>query len=786
MAARDVDDIGAVSTTVLGYPRIGRAGELKAATEAYCAGRIDATELELRAAQLRAGVWAELAGAGLDEVPSNTFSFYDQVLDTAVLFDAVPDRYRQAALAGGVNSRSSADLDIYFTMARGGGGLPALGTANWFTTSYRHVVPELDQGTRFRLAGRKPLREFTEARRDLGLITRPVLLGPLTFLLVARASTVALAGFTPLDLLDDLVAAYVELLGRLAEAGAVWVQLDEPALARDLSEAELAGLRRAYRSLAAMPSRPKLFVSTCFGEIGAALPVLASVGVDAIGLDFVAGPGNLVALAGIGGIGATTIVAGLVDGRNVWRTDLRAALATCVPLLGLAGDLVVSSSCSLRHVPLDLTLERGLDARLIDRMAFARQKVDEIVLLGRALREDLPAVAEQLADADARRAAVPEGLVDEAVRARVLSIHSGELTVARAEPEVRAAAQAGKLGLPVLPTTAGSFRPDGAIGAPRSSWCGGTAGESIHVQAMAAEIDRLIALQEDIGLDVLVHGELEPDDLVRVLAERLTGYATTDHGWVQSDGMRYVRPPILFGDVARPGPMTVRWASYAQARTSRPVKAILPGPVTMLASSFVREDQAIADTARQLALVLRDEIDDLQVADIRIIQIDEPGVPVLTPLRRGSWKEYLRWTTETFRLATSAADAGTQIHTRLCCSEPGDVVSLIEELDADVACVEAAGAGAWTDLVADLRRSGYRRALDAGVGDRRVPRAPTVQEIEEALRLRLAAIEPALLWVSPGWGTTTRDEGEIEIALRNMVAATRRIRGTLPRTSGQG
>ncbi|MEX5632786.1 5-methyltetrahydropteroyltriglutamate--homocysteine S-methyltransferase [Parafrankia sp. FMc2] len=777
----DDSDIGTVSTTVLGYPRIGRARELKVATEAYWAGRIDAAELERTGAALRAQVWTELAGAGLDAVPSNTFSFYDHVLDAAVLFDAVPDRYRGVASAAARPGRSL-ELDVCFAMARGGAGLPSLEMASWFDTNYHYLVPELDQDTRLRLAGRKPEREFTEARA-LGLDTRPVLVGPLTFLLLARASTVAAAGFTPLDLLDDLVAAYADLLGRLAAAGATWVQLDEPALARDLSERELVGLRRAYTALAAVPARPKLLVSTCFGEIGAALPVLASVGVEAIGLDFVAAPGNLAALAGIGGIGRTTIVAGLVDGRNVWRTNLPAALSTCVPLLGLAGDLVVSTSCSLLHVPLDLTLERGLEAALADRMAFARQKVEEVVLLGRALREDLPAVSAQLTGAESRRTAVLAGLVDDGVRARVASVSGdGPGRVAR---EIRAGAQTRALGLPVLPTTTiGSFPQTTAIRAARASWRGGEIAEAAYIRAMENEIDQLIALQEDIGLDVLVHGEPERNDMVQYFAEQLAGCAATEHGWVQSYGSRYVRPPILFGDVSRPAPMTVRWVSYAQSRTQRPVKGTLTGPVTMLACSFVRNDQALAETARQVALALRDEIDDLQAAGVRIIQVDEPAIQVLLPLRQAGWKEYMDWAAGVFRLATSSADAETQIHAHLCYAEFGDVVAAIGDLDADVTSVEAARSR--MKLVADLRRTGRHRAIGPGVYDVHSPRVPTVAEMEEALQLALDVIEPARLWVNPDCGLKTRGYAAVEPALRNMVAAAGRVRAALPASSRTG
>jgi 5-methyltetrahydropteroyltriglutamate--homocysteine methyltransferase len=746
-----------ITTTVLGYPRIGARRELKHATEAYWAGRIDGDELEAVAARLRRETWTSLREAGLDSIPSNTFSLYDHVLDTAVLVGAVPERF--AHLKG---------PDAYFAMARGADGVAPLEMTKWFDTNYHYLVPELHPGVSPRLTAAgdaKPLVEYREAR-DLGIETRPVLLGPLSFLLLAKPAPDAPAGFRPLDLLDALVEVYAELLERLAGAGAQWVQLDEPVLAADRSAEELAALRRAYARLGELPSRPRLMVATYFGEIGAALPVLAAGPVEAIGLDLVAGPGNREALGAIGGLGRKTLVAGVVDGRNVWRTDLAGALSTCASLLGLADELVVSTSCSLLHVPLDLEAETDLAPGVRDRLAFARQKADEVALLGRALREGRDVVAKAI-----ESRAVPAEPVNARVRARLDALGDGT-------PRAAYALRAHTFDLPPLATTTiGSFPQTDQIRRARAGHRAGRIDTAAYEEVIRAEIDRVIALQEDIGLDVLVHGEPERNDMVQYFAERLDGYAATAHGWVQSYGTRYVRPPILHGDVSRPEPMTVRWTTYAQSRTRKPVKGMLTGPVTMLAWSFVRDDQPLADTARQVALALREEIRDLEAAGIRIIQVDEPALRELLPLRRADHAAYLSWAVGAFRLATSGAAESTQIHTHMCYSEFGEIIDAIADLDADVTSVEAARSH--MELVSDLRGAGYRTGIGPGVYDIHSPRVPSVQEMEDALYRALQAVDPAQLWVNPDCGLKTRTPAEAEPALRNMVTAAKRVRAAL-------
>jgi 5-methyltetrahydropteroyltriglutamate--homocysteine methyltransferase len=747
-----------METTVLGYPRIGAHRELKKATEAFWAGQGDGADLEATGAALRQQTWETLRDAGLSGLPSNTFSLYDHVLDTAVMVNAVPGRF--AGLGG---------LDRYFAMARGGDGIAPLELTKWFDTNYHYLVPELGPETSLRLAGDKPLREYAQARA-LGIETRPVLLGPLTFLLLSKPAE---PGFRPLDLLDQLLEVYARVLAGLNAAGAGWVQLDEPVLAADRTPAELEALRQAYHRLGSLDRRPKLLVSTYFGEIGEALPVLAESPVEAIGLDFVAGPGNRDALAAIGGIGGQTLVAGVVDGRNVWRADLPNALSVCASLLGLAGELNVSTSCSLLHVPLDLDAEASLAPDLAGRLAFARQKVDEVVALGRALTKGRAASNPQLTAPRPPAAAVNAG-----VRARLDALGNGSPRSAYAS---RRAAQAdGQTTVPLLPTTTiGSFPQTEQIRRARADHkAGRITGEAYEV-IMRAEIDRVIALQEDIGLDVLVHGEPERNDMVQYFAEHLDGFATTADGWVQSYGTRYVRPPILHGDVGRPEPITVSWARYAQSRTSRPVKGMLTGPVTMLAWSFVRDDQPLSDTARQVSLALRDEIADLEAAGIRIIQVDEPALRELLPLRKADREAYLDWAVRAFQLATSGAADATQVHTHMCYSEFGEIIGAIEALDADVTSVEASRSR--MEFIADLAAAGFGRGIGPGVWDIHSPRIPDVAEMTEALSLALKAVPADRLWVNPDCGLKTRGYAETEPALRNLVAAAREVRGSAVR-----
>ncbi|WP_017572046.1 5-methyltetrahydropteroyltriglutamate--homocysteine S-methyltransferase [Nocardiopsis halotolerans] len=750
-----------VRSTVHGYPRIGPDRELKRASESYWRGATTARELDAVAADLRRGVYAQLREAGIDDIPSNTFSYYDHVLDTAVLFDLVPSRFAPPAAAGDRDE----ELRRYFALARGDQGAPPLEMTKWFDTNYHYLVPELSPSTRPRLVGDKPVAEFREAAAA-GFPTRPVLLGPLTFLLLSKAADEAPGGWEPLQLLDQLLDAYAQLLGDLRAAGATEVQLDEPILATDEGRAAVGHLERVYQRLGSLTERPSLLVSTYFGSVGAAaLRVLKDSPVEAVGLDLVTDDEGVDDLVKVSGLGGTRLVAGVVDGRNVWRADVPAAVAGLGTLLALADELTVSTSCSLLHVPLDLDAETSLAPELHGSLAFARQKAEEVALLARVLSEGVEAEY-----ADRNGGARGPAFTDARVRARLDALGPG----AYERPQERGL----PTDTPLTTTTIGSFPQTSELRRARAAYRRGELAEDAYEGMLREEIDRVVALQEEIGLDVLVHGEPERNDMVQYFAERLEGYATTENGWVQSYGSRCVRPPILFGDVSRPGPMTVEWTAYAQSRTDRPVKGMLTGPVTMLAWSFVRTDQPLGETARQVGLALRDEVADLERAGIRHVQVDEAALRELLPLREERRGEYLDWAVSAFRLATSGVSPSTVIHTHMCYSEFGLIVGGIDALDADVTSVEAARSR--MELVRDLGGRGRGRGIGPGVYDIHSPRVPPVEEIEGALRLMVAHVDAGNLWVNPDCGLKTRGYAEVEQALRNMVEAARRVRADLP------
>jgi len=760
------------TSTIHGYPRIGPRRELKAATEAYWAGRTTAEQLEDTGRALRRDAWSFLRDAGVGEIPSNHFSFYDHVLDTIALVGAVPERF-----AGGAGEAGG--LDLLFAMARGRADAQPLEMTKWFDTNYHYLVPELDPGARFRLSASKPLAELAEAA-ELGVATRPVLLGPVTFLLLGKAVAGTPAGFDRLSLLDELLDLYAELLAELEAAGAGWVQLDEPAFVLDRAPAELDALGHAYERLGRLERRPKLLVASYFDHLGEALGVLASTPVDGLALDFTRGGArNLELLAAAGGLGDRRLVAGVVDGRNVWVNDLERSLGLLATLLGLAGDVVVAPSCSLQHVPLDVDDERGLDPELRPWLAFARQKVGEVVTLARGLAEGREAVEREL---DERARVLAErrasGLVaDPAVRQRLA--RTDEHHARRASPHpVRHKAQQARLGLPPLPTTTiGSFPQTPDLRRVRAAARRGALDQAAYERRMEEEIDAVIRLQEELGLDVLVHGEPERNDMVQYFGEQLAGFATTENGWVQSYGTRYVRPPIIFGDVSRPRPITVAWSRYAQSRTRKPVKGMLTGPVTMVKWSFPRDDQPLSETTRQVALAVRDEVADLEAAGVGIIQVDEPAIREGLPLRREHHAAYLEWAVEAFRLATGVVRDETQIHTHMCYSEFGDILPALSALDADVATVEAARSG--MTLVADLQGAGYEQEIGLGVYDIHSPQVPRTADMSELIERALGVLDPTQVWVNPDCGLKTRGYDEITAALRNLVEAASTVRARL-------
>ncbi|MEV0060099.1 5-methyltetrahydropteroyltriglutamate--homocysteine S-methyltransferase [Nocardia sp. NPDC050718] len=743
------------TATVLGLPRVGPRRELKRATESYWAGRLGAEDLHAVGRMLRTVQFAALQAAGLDSVPVGTFSYYDQMLDTAVLLGALPHRVAEIA----------DPLDRYFAAARGTDTVAPLEMTKWFDTNYHYLVPEIDAATTFTLHPEQLLTELAEAIQ-LGVQARPVVIGPLTFLKLAKSADGA-----ALDRLPELLPLYLDLLGRLAAAGAQWVQIDEPVLVTDLTEAEIELVRDTYTALSAAPDRPAILVATYFGHPGAALTALADTGIDGVALDFTAGT-ETSAIAGIPALAGKLLVAGVVDGRNIWRTDLDAAIAT---LGALGGEVAVSTSCSLLHVPYSLTPETGLDDQLRSWLAFGAEKVGEVRVLATALAEGTGAVTAELAAARAAaqtRRTDPR-LHDDRVRARLAALDDADLT--RSPADERRAAQRDHLDLPVLPTTTiGSYPQTSAIRLARAALRTGEIDEAEYVRRMRAEIADVITLQERLGLDVLVHGEPERNDMVQYFAELLDGFAATEAGWVQSYGTRCVRPPILFGDVSRSAPMTLSWIGYAQSLTAKPVKGMLTGPVTILAWSFVRDDQPLADSARQVALAIRDETVDLESQGARIIQVDEPALRELLPLRAADQPAYLRWSVDAFRLATAGVADTTQVHTHLCYSEFGEVISAIAGLDADVTSIEAARSH--MEVLDDLNAAGFALGVGPGVYDIHSPRVPSVEEITTSLSAALKAVPAERLWVNPDCGLKTRGPVEVEASLRNLVTAAAALR----------
>ena len=753
----------------LGFPPIGAARELKRATEGYWGGKVSPEGLLRAGAELRAAHWRLQRDAGLDLVPVNDFSLYDRVLDTCAMVGAVPERY---GWSGG-----TVDLDTYFAMARGSQGkgrggrdVTAMEMTKWFDTNYHYIVPEFEPGQTFRLASTKVMDEFQEARA-VGVSAKPVLVGPVSFLLLGKARA---ARFDRLDLLDGLLAVYAAVLGRLAAAGATWVQLDEPALVLDRTPEERSAFRTAYRVLSEQAPGLKLLLTTYFDGLRDNLDTALELPVAGLHVDLVRAPAQLDALLGRWPAGRVLSL-GVVDGRNIWKADLAAALATLERASARLGAerVWVAPSCSLLHVPVDLELERKLDPELKGWLAFAKQKLDEVVALTRALRDGRRAAAAAL-EANARALASRRSssrIHNPAVKRRAGAVTEQD----RRRPAPYRERRPQQVRLPLYPTTTiGSFPQTAEVRAARRQFLDGKTTGAEYERFIQDQIQRALKIQEDLGLDVLVHGEFERNDMVEYFGEQLQGFAFTEHGWVQSYGSRYVKPPIIYGDVSRPKPMTVRWSTFAQAHTDRPVKGMLTGPVTILQWSFVRDDQPRSETAQQLALAISDEVLDLERAGIRIIQIDEPALREGLPLRRADWGGYLDWAVNAFRLATSRVQDATQIHTHMCYSEFNDVIRVIERMDADVISIENARSGA--ELLEAFRGYKYPNEIGPGVYDMHSPRVPATEEIAAALERMREVLEDRQIWVNPDCGLKTRGWDETLAALRHVVEAARQLR----------
>jgi len=765
-----------------GFPRIGPRRELKTLTEAYWAGRIGKAELLESAAGLRAATWARQKALGLDVIPSNDFSLYDQVLDTSVMLGAIPGPYRALGAAD--------SLDVYFAMARGtraapddagcahghgkGGDVPALEMTKWFDTNYHYMVPEVGPNQAFALSSAKPVDEFREAKA-LGYHTRPVILGPVTWLLLAKSKQ---ADFRPLALLDELLPVYVELLGKLQNAGADWVQIDEPALVLDLDDAARAAFRVAYRHFADRLTGLKLMLTTYFGALGDNLDTALGLPVAGLHVDLVRAPGQLDAV--LAGARADQLLSlGVIDGRNVWKSDLTAILDRLEPIAAARRRLLVAPSCSLLHTPIDLDLETKLDPQVKPWLAFAVQKVEELTVVAKALNEGRGAVAYPLAaNREAIAARRASSLTnDPAVRARLAGV-DGDWGRRSAPFAERIARQQAILNLPSLPTTTiGSFPQTAEVRRARSAFGKGELDAARYDRFLREETERAVRWQEEIGIDVLVHGEFERNDMVQYFGEQLSGFAFTRAGWVQSYGSRCVRPPIIHGDVARPRSMTVDWWRYAQGLTDRPMKGMLTGPVTILQWSFVRDDQPRRDTCRQIALAIRDEVVDLEAAGAKIIQIDEAALREGLPLRRADWDAYLDWAVEAFRISSSGVRPETQIHTHMCYSEFNDIIAAIGAMDADVISIETARSK--MELLDAFATYLYPNQIGPGVYDIHSPRVPAMREMEQLLIKAGERLAPWQLWVNPDCGLKTRRWEDVRPALVNMVAAARAARSSI-------
>ena len=757
------------TATILAYPRIGRGRELKRALEARWAGRITEAELLNAADDLRKENLARLVELGLnpsDASLADAPSLYDHVLDATILLGAIPTRFvgRQG-------------LDLYFALARGDDKVGPEEMTKWFDTNYHYLVPEIGPDTPLHFADDTVVRRFADAR-EWGYVTRPVLVGPVTYLALAKADP-ATPDFDPLTRIDEAVAAYADALAALHAAGAPWVQLDEPALTSDnlsRTRAELGELAaRVYERLASATERPQILLTTPYGDASHAVAALAKTGVEALHVDTLRG--SLPEAADLSGV---TLVVGGVDGRYIWRADLAQLRETLKAAQALGATRVtVATSNSLQHVPHDTALETWDDATLNENLhawlAFADQKVLEVVTLARGLDEGWDAIDAEVTEATRvleQRAAAP-GVVRPEVRSRTAALTDADRT---REPYLeREAAQTERLHLPPLPTTTiGSFPQTTEIRKARAANARGELSDADYQARMREEIASVITLQEELGLDVLVHGEAERNDMVQYFAELLDGFAATRNGWVQSYGSRCTRPSILWGDVSRPAPMTVGWTTYAQSLTDKPVKGMLTGPVTIIAWSFPRNDLALGEIADQIGLALRDEVSDLEAAGIAAIQVDEPALRELLPLDADRHADYLNWSVGSFRLATSSVRPDTQIHTHLCYSEFGQIIDAIKGLDADVTSIEAARSK--MEVVPELAEAGFDHGIGPGVWDIHAPRVPSTEELVELIGLAADAVPVSRLWVNPDCGLKTRGYEETKASLDNLVSATRQVR----------
>lgn len=765
-------------THLLGYPRIGRNRELKKACEAYWSGKSSLEELFQSGKTIRKENWLLQKKAGVDLIPSNDFSFYDQVLDISLTVNAIPERFHEVIM-----NRKNSEYDLLFAMARGyqhnGSGAIAMEMTKWFDTNYHYIVPEFCKNQSFSLFSAKIFREFSEAKQ-LGVLTKPVLIGPVSYLLLGKEKE---SGFHRIELIKNLLPVYIEILEELERLGAEWVQFDEPFLVTDLTDEEKKAFHFVYDRLRREFPYLKIMIATYFDCMQDNLGLAVVLPVDALHVDLVRCPSQLGDILNTSFcLSKTKLSLGLVDGRNVWKNDFRKSLSFIRRAMEKLGEerLMLAPSCSLLHVPCDLNSEQDektLTSEIKNWMAFAQQKVDEVVTLKKlATLEHIDqldyALKENTKVIESRRSSAR--IHKQEVKERLKSITDSD-SKRKNIFNVRKQKQKKALELDLFPTTTiGSFPQTAEIRSLRARLRKGELQELDYERELSAAIERTIAWQEKLGLDVLVHGEFERNDMVEYFGEQLDGFVFTRNGWVQSYGSRCVKPPVIFGDVSRKGAMTVFWSQYAQSLTSKPVKGMLTGPVTILQWSFVRDDQPRQVTALQIALAIRDEVKDLEKAGIRIIQIDEPAMREGLPLHKAAWALYLDWAVKAFRISASGVEDETQIHTHMCYSEFNDIIRSIAEMDADVITIETSRSQ--MELLKSFSDYQYPNEIGPGVYDIHSPRVPEIAEIEDLLRKALAVIPAENLWINPDCGLKTRKWTETEAALKNMTEAARRLR----------
>ncbi len=753
-----------MKTTIIGFPRVGSLRELKFASEKYFRGEISAEELQNTAKELRSTHWQLQQENGISLIPVNDFSFYDNMLDTAVLLNAVPERYRALSLS---------PLDTYFAMARGyqgkHGDVKAFAMKKWFNTNYHYMVPEIEDTTEIRLAGEKPFAEYAEAKA-LGVPAKLVLIGPFTFLKLARFT----GEKTLSDFVEDTVKAYCDYLAKLNELGAAWAELDEPYLVKDLSAEDIALFTQIYKTVLAAKGNVKVLLQTYFGDVRDCYSEITALDFDGIGLDFTEGKQTMALVQKNGFPKEKILFAGVVNGKNIWRNSYEKTLKILEQLRPVCGEIVLNTSCSLLHVPYTLRNETKLAESYQKHFAFAEEKLEELAELSQICASAQPQATEayqknQQLFCEDRHCSNAE------VQRKVAALTEADFVRKPAFAE-REKIQQETFQLPPLPTTTiGSFPQTKEVRANRAAFRKGEISEKQYVDFNKKQIADCVALQEKIGLDVLVHGEFERNDMVEYFGECLEGYLFTEKAWVQSYGTRCVKPPIVWGDVSRAKPMTVKWSVYAQSLTKKPMKGMLTGPVTILNWSFPREDISLQDCAYQIGLAIREEVLDLEKNGIRIIQVDEAALREKLPLRKSDWKtEYLNWAIPAFRLVHSGVKPETQVHTHMCYSEFADIIQDIDDMDADVITFEASRSD--LTILDVLQENHFRTEVGPGVYDIHSPRIPTTAEIKTAISKMLSRIPKEKLWVNPDCGLKTRGITETVPSLENMVEAAKACR----------